>query len=78
MTHSYTQKKNGVLYRYYVCNNAHQRGWNVCKTRSVSAPALEAAVIQKVRRFAAQPEVLGATLRELKESSTEPNAFGRP
>jgi hypothetical protein len=40
MTHSYVSKNKKTLYRYYVCINAHQRGWNKCETRSVSAPVL--------------------------------------
>ncbi len=45
MIHTYVQKKK-ARYRYYVCAIAHQRGWNKCETRSVSAPELEGAVSQ--------------------------------
>jgi site-specific DNA recombinase len=45
MTHTYAQKKGRPLYRYYVCGKAHREGWKKCETRSVSAPALEQAVI---------------------------------
>jgi site-specific DNA recombinase len=45
MTHTYAQKKGKPLYRYYVCGKAHRQGWQKCETRSVSAPALEQAVV---------------------------------
>ncbi len=66
MIHSYLQKKNKV-YRYYVCVNAHKRGWNKCETRSVSAAELEGAVIQNIRGFARDPAMLSEVLRQLEE-----------
>jgi site-specific DNA recombinase len=72
MTHTYVRKKE-TLYRYYVCINAHQRGWNVCDTKSVSAPLLEGAVIENIRRFAQQPAVLAGVLRRLEELRRESN-----
>jgi site-specific DNA recombinase len=66
MTHTYTQKKN-TRYRYYVCINAHQRGWNKCETRSVSAPELEGAVVNQIRGIAREPAMLSEVLRRLEE-----------
>ncbi len=66
MIHTYTQKKN-IRYRYYVCAKAHQRGWNKCETRSVSAPELEGAVINNLRNFAQDPAMLSEVLRRLEE-----------
>lgn len=65
MTHTYTTKENRV-YRYYVCVRAHQRGWNKCSTRSVSAAELEAAVVNQIRGFARHPAVLSEVLRLLE------------
>jgi site-specific DNA recombinase len=65
MTHTYVRKKQ-TLYRYYVCINAHQRGWNSCETKSVSASLLEGAVIENLRRFAQQPAILSSVLRLLE------------
>ena len=62
MTHTYVQKKQ-TRYRYYVCIKAHQRGWNKCETKSVSAPELEGAVIENLSRFAQQPAMLSAVFR---------------
>jgi len=67
MIHTYVQKKN-TRYRYYVCMTAHQRGWNKCETRSVSAPELEGAVIQNIRAFAQDPAMLSEILRRIEES----------
>jgi site-specific DNA recombinase len=62
MIHTYT-KKGVKLYRYYVCRNAQQRGWNQCRTRSVSAPELEAAVVAHLRGCGQHPEVVSAALK---------------
>jgi site-specific DNA recombinase len=67
MTHTYVRKKS-TIYRYYVCINAHQRGWNKCPTRSVSATELEGALINQIRAIAQQPVLLSEVLRRLEES----------
>jgi len=67
MIHSYTQKEHNKLYRYYVCVNAHQRGYNQCQTRSVSAPVIEQAVIDQIRGIASNPEVIAEVVQHLDE-----------
>jgi len=67
MIHTYTQRKPNKLYRYYVCVNAHQKGYNQCPTRSVSAPVIEQAVIDQIRGIAANPTVVDETVRQLDE-----------
>lgn len=66
MIHNYVSRKNRV-YRYYVCVKAHQRGWAQCETRSVSAPALEDAVLGQLRGIGRNPTVLRSVLREIEE-----------
>jgi site-specific DNA recombinase len=66
MVHTYVNKKD-KLYRYYVCVKAHQRGWAQCETRSVSAPALENAVVEQLRGIGRNPTVLCEVLRQLTE-----------
>lgn len=66
MIHTYVQKKT-TRYRYYVCAIAHQRGWNKCETRSISAPELESAVINVLRNVARDPAVLSEVLRRIAE-----------
>jgi len=77
MTHTYTNKENRV-YRYYVCVNAHKRGWNKCSTRSVSAPELEAAVINQIRGFARHPVVLNEVRRRIEVVHQEEPAHANP
>jgi len=78
MTHTYAQKKGKPLYRYYVCINAHQRGWNRCETRSVSAPELERAVVDQIRGFAQRPEILSEVLRRLEQDSQQGGGTSNP
>jgi hypothetical protein len=66
MIHTYTKKKNH-LYRYYVCVKAHQRGWDKCQTRSVSAQALETAVVEQIRGISRNPAMMGEVLRQLAD-----------
>ena len=66
MVHTYVNKKD-KLYRYYVCVKAHQRGWAQCETRSVSAPALENAVLEQLRGIARNPVMLREVLRRLDD-----------
>jgi hypothetical protein len=54
MVHTYAQSKGKPLYRYYVCGRAHRLGWSECETRSVSALALENAVIEQLGAMAAE------------------------
>lgn len=65
MSHTYVKKKTKI-YRYYVCVKATQSGWSQCETRSVSAPALEEAVLGQLRGLGQSPEVLRAVLGELE------------
>jgi len=48
MVHCPTKKKSKV-YRYYVCQTAIKRGYDQCDTGSISAPAIEAAVLEEMR-----------------------------
>jgi site-specific DNA recombinase len=67
MTHTYTQKAGNKLYRYYVCVNAHQQGYERCATRSVSAPVIEQAVVDQIRGIAANPSVIDEVVRQLAD-----------
>jgi site-specific DNA recombinase len=67
MVHTYT-RKDGRIYRYYVCVKAHQRGWNQCVTRSVSAPELEQAVVDQIRGVGRNPMMLTAVMKHLEET----------
>lgn len=73
MIHTYVNKKDR-LYRYYVCVKAHQRGWTQCETRSVSAPALENAVVEQLRGIGQNPTMLLGVLRQLAEHRNRESA----
>ena len=54
MMHTYTMRKS-KRYRYYVCYKAQQQGWQNCETKSVSAHAIESAVLDSIRRIGSDP-----------------------
>jgi site-specific DNA recombinase len=76
MVHTHT-RKGDRLYRYYVCLNAQQRGWNICATRSVSAPEIEQAVLDQIRDIGKRPELIDAVLRELEKEDPQPSTRNR-
>lgn len=58
-------------YRYYVCSRAQQQMENYCVTRSVSAPAVEDAVVESIRRVSVHPRVLEETARVIRHRLTD-------
>lgn len=50
MFHTYSQK-GMYRYRYYVCLNAQKRGYAVCPTKSISAPIIENAVLDSLKKM---------------------------
>ena len=63
MMHTYTMRKS-KRYRYYVCYNAQQKGWKNCETKSVSAQAIESAVLDSIRRIGTDPKLAEAVATE--------------
>jgi site-specific DNA recombinase len=57
-------------YRYYVCSRAQQPTDSSCVTRSVSAPAVEDAVVESIRRVSVNPRVLEETARVIRQQLT--------
>jgi site-specific DNA recombinase len=70
MSPSYSSSKDR-RYRYYVCIRAAQRNGNGCTTRAVSAPVVEEAVIESVRRFVLAPKVVEEAARTARQRMTE-------
>jgi site-specific DNA recombinase len=66
MVHTYTMRKS-KRYRYYVCYNAQQQGWQNCETKSVSAQAIETAVLDSIRRIGTDPKLAEAVAAEAIE-----------
>jgi site-specific DNA recombinase len=48
-------------YRYYVCYRSQQKIDGYCTSRSVSAPLVEDAVVESIRRVGVHPDVLAET-----------------
>jgi len=69
MVHSYTQKKSGLRYRYYVCRQAQKQGWQTCPTKSVPAAEIERFVMDRIRCIGEDPAVLAETLAQVREMS---------
>lgn len=70
MSPSYSSSKNR-RYRYYVCIRASQRNGEACTTRAVSAPVVEDAVVESVRRFALAPDVIEEVARVSRQRLAE-------
>jgi site-specific DNA recombinase len=70
MSPSYSSSKSR-RYRYYVCLRTMQRNGDGCTTRAVSAPLVEEAVIESVRRFAMTLDVAEATARVARQHLAE-------
>ena len=75
MSHSFTKKKSGKIYRYYVCQQAMKEGWAVCPTKSVAAGEIEAFVVDRIRLLGSdaelQQEVIDSFLNQQSERSSE-------
>jgi site-specific DNA recombinase len=54
-------------YRYYVCYRSQQKLEGSCKSRSVSAPAVEDAVVESIRRVGVHPDVLAETVQQARQ-----------
>jgi site-specific DNA recombinase len=50
-------------YRYYICRKAQQKTEGYCNSRAISAPAVEEAVVESIRRVGVHPAVLAETTR---------------
>ena len=66
MIHTYSSK-GSRRYRYYVCIRAQQKGWESCETKSVSAPAIESAVVQQIRAIGADPRIVVSALQKVEQ-----------
>jgi site-specific DNA recombinase len=73
MVHSFA-KKNGRLYRYYVCSNAQKAGWASCPTKSVPAEEIERYIYERIRAMGLDRDVVDAAVesarRQLAEQTT--------
>lgn len=75
MSHSFTKKKSGKIYRYYVCQRAMKEGWTICPTKSVAAGDIEGFVVDRIKALGSDPElqqeVIDSFLNQQAERSQE-------
>jgi site-specific DNA recombinase len=70
MYSTYSANKE-MRYRYYVCYRSQQKLEGYCTSRSVSAPSVEDAVVESIRRVGVQPDVLAETARLARQQLAE-------
>ena len=58
-------------YRYYVCYRSQQKLEGYCTSRAVSAPSVEEAVVESIRRVGVYPDVLAETVRLARQQLAE-------
>lgn len=63
MNHTYSAK-GSKRYRYYVCANAQQKGWQRCPSPSVPAGEIEQFVVEQIKCIGRDPELVQATIGE--------------
>jgi DNA invertase Pin-like site-specific DNA recombinase len=59
MVRSYTKKRSGRTYRYYLCNTALKQGYAACPVGGISSGEIEAQIIARVRHHLKTPVVVG-------------------
>ncbi len=58
MTHSFSkQRKDGRLYRYYICGRALKEGWHSCPAPSLPAAEIENFVVNEVAQIGKDAEL---------------------
>jgi site-specific DNA recombinase len=68
MAHTYTSRKRKI-YRYYVCLNAQQRGWQSCPSKSINAHEIETAVVDHIRGIGRNETIIAATAAKVRQES---------
>lgn len=58
MTPSYSMKKNGSRYRYYICSSKKRLANESCTVGSIAAAEVEKTVTDQVLRLLAKPEII--------------------
>jgi site-specific DNA recombinase len=66
MSHSYTVKDKRH-YRYYVCNRAQKRGWEVCPSPAIPAAEIERFVVNEIKCIGRDPKLIRETLEQARQ-----------
>ncbi|MDX2087845.1 MAG: recombinase family protein [Kofleriaceae bacterium] len=64
---SSTGRSRGKDYRYYRCLSVRQRGTSACTVRCVSAGAIEAFVVDRIREAARKPSLVAEAIAAVSE-----------
>jgi site-specific DNA recombinase len=64
-------RKDGRTYRYYLCVQASKKGYATCPVKTVSAGAIEGAVVDQLRAVFRSPELVARTFREARARESE-------
>lgn len=67
---TYTKRK-GKSYRYYVCLNASNTGYDTCQLRSIGAGEIEDAVMNQLEAIFRSPEMVAQTYYAAKDMQEE-------
>ena len=70
MTHSWTKKRDGRCYRYYVCVQAIKTGYDSCPSGSLPAGEIETFVVERIRAIGRDPGLTAEILRQTWERAT--------
>ena len=78
MTRTYTRKRSGQIYRYYLCTTAIKQGYGACPVGNLATGEIEAQVTARVRHHLANPVVVGRAAEkarlEAEGSGIDPKA----
>jgi len=64
-------RKNGRMYRYYLCLHASKNGHDACPVKSVAAGEIEKAVVRQLRAVFRTPGVVAQTLRSARRHEAD-------
>lgn len=71
MTPTYTNKKKAggepVYIYYYRYTKTYQYGWNACSIRSVNALKIERYMIDQLKEFSREKELIHETIRKINQ-----------
>jgi site-specific DNA recombinase len=68
---TYTQKKDGRRYSYYVCEQDAKRANSICHMKRLPAGGIERAVVEQIGAVFRTPEIISKTLQMCKQDSVD-------
>lgn len=71
MSHTYTKKSGGKIYRYYVCGEAARNGWAKCPYPSVPAEELENFIVGEISKITEDKSLLAETMENFNAKNSE-------